>query len=167
MKSLIIRRLLAFCIDYAIIIAYALLLFGLSLGLNLNNEGLGPIIWQLIGFLSLTLPVFSYFFLMESSAIKATFGKQLLGIRVGSKGEVGQGNILIRNVLKFLPWELAHTGVHWVVYFSVVKQDPPIWVWFSLILPQVIVLGYVISMIFSKGERSFYDQLASTRISLK
>jgi len=68
------------------------------------------------------------------------------------------------NILKFLPWEIAHIGVHWIVYYSNTGTDIPIWVYALLILPQIVVFGYFISLIIYKGEYSFYDKIANTKV---
>jgi len=85
MKNLIFRRLAAFSLDYLIIAAYALLLFGSSKVLNLKEMALTPISGQLLGFFSLTLPVFFYFFLTEKSKSRATIGKRVMNISITSK----------------------------------------------------------------------------------
>lgn len=165
MYVLFFRRVLAFCIDYAIIIAYALLLFLVStllttyFSIDLNMGA--PVKNQLLAFFLLTLPVFLYFYLSEIGARRATFGKRALRIKVSSNG-----NIFLRNLLKFLPWEVAHIGVHQVVFYDQQQLETPIWVWILLILPQIIVLIYLMSTFLSKGKKSVYDQIAKTRIEL-
>jgi len=74
--------------------------------------------------------------------------------------------IFFRNILKFLPWEIAHLGVHWMIYYSGIERAAPIWLWIALILPQIIVLGYFLSIVWYKGESSFYDKIANTRVVL-
>ena len=92
------RRILAALVDYLIIVVYALVLFSITITLfpleELSNNN--PISGQLIGLLSLTLPVFLYFILMESSKYKASLGKLALNIKVNSK----TGSVLKRNVFK-------------------------------------------------------------------
>ena len=164
MKNLIFRRLAAFSLDYLIIAAYALLLFGSSKVLNLKEMALTPISGQLLGFFSLTLPVFFYFFLTEKSKSRATIGKRVMNISITSKTEKTKPKILYRNILKFFPWEVAHIGVHWIVFFSKSENDEPIWVWFLLILPQIIMIAYLLSIIISKGESGIYDNISNTKI---
>lgn len=164
MSKLIGYRILAFCLDYLIVIVYAMLLFGISIIIDVGQ--LTPFVGQLIGFLTLTLPVYLYFFLMERSSLAATIGKKIMNISVHADTENNSQKIFIRNFLKFLPWEIAHIGVYWIIYYSKVDISPPFWVWFALILPQVIVLGYIISIFLYKGETSFYDKIANTRIEI-
>jgi uncharacterized RDD family membrane protein YckC len=170
MNSLLFRRVLAFMIDYCIIISYAVLLFLASTLLknsfevNLNFDS--PLKNQVLGFFSLTLPVFLYFFLSEKGVHKATLGKRILHLKVSAaKGR--KEHLLLRNFLKFLPWEIAHMGVYHVVYYEQLEQPISIWIWCALIIPQVMVVGYFISCIRSKGQRSMYDTIAGTQLSLK
>ena len=166
MKKLIYRRIVAFAIDYLVIIGYALLLFGFTKILNLRDFAFSPISGQLIGFASLTLPVFLYFFLMERGVSRATLGKRIMNISIELPSDNSNSKIFLRNVLKFLPWEIAHTGVHWIVYCSNSGNEVPIWVYLLLILPQIIMLVYFISMMITRGASSIYDNLADTRIKL-
>ena len=54
------RRLLAFSIDYLVIAVYGLLLFGIATLVGVGKHS--PFIGQLVGFITLTLPIFLYFF---------------------------------------------------------------------------------------------------------
>lgn len=173
MNKLLTRRFIAFGIDYTLILFYAGLLFLSSLlfqFLTAKQLGeTGPMNGQLIGFFLLTLPVFLYFFLSEKSKQKGTIGKRITKIQV----EIAENKtsttkqLFIRNFLKFLPWEIAHTGVHWVLFYSRNNEEPPFWVYTLLILPQLAIIFYLITIIMSKGRRSFYDKLAGTKISFK
>ena len=166
MKILILRRFTAFCLDYLIIAAYALFLFGVTKVLNSKELDLTPISGQLLGFISLTLPMFFYFYLREKSKSRATIGKKIMNISICSQSEGAKPKILLRNILKFLPWEIAHTGVHWIVFYSKYENDVPIWVWILLIIPQVIMVVYLVSIITSKGESGIYDKIANSKIKV-
>ena len=166
MKKLVFRRLAAYSIDYIIIATYALLIFGITTIMNSKELSFKPFSGQLVGFFSLTLPVFFYFFLMEKGRNRATIGKRIMSLCVSSKTEDAEPRILLRNILKFLPWEIAHTGVHWIVFYSKSQKDVPIWVWFVLTLPQVIIIVYLVSIIMSKGESGIYDSISNTKIKI-
>ena len=163
------KRILAFLFDYLLIAAYAALLLGLSLVVlggkeHLPELGSRPVYGQLIGALSLTLPVFVYFFLSESGYRRATIGKRCLGIKVEVDELYPAKGVLARTIFKLLPWEVAHTGVHWLLYFFNRAEDVPPWVWVLLLLPQAMVMYYGITILLSKGESSLYDRIAGTRI---
>ncbi|AXT20064.1 hypothetical protein D7030_02790 [Flavobacteriaceae bacterium AU392] len=163
---MILKRIYAYLIDYLIILIYAGLLFLLTLLIykliGKSPKPQGPIIGNLISFFTLTLPVFLYFYLYESSYKKATLGKQKLKLIVLNNSKK---NILIRVVFKIIPWEIAHFGIHWSVFYSTQNSDIPLWNWIVLISPQVIVLIYFISIIISKGTASIYDRIAKTKIA--
>lgn len=171
--KLLFRRILAFLIDYLLITGYAMfLLVTALLVVRLTGGEMtapDPVNGQLIGFFTLTLPVFLYFYLMESGKRRATFGKSKMGLVVRIPQQTGvQGpGIFIRNLLKFLPWEVAHTGVHWIVYYSLMEQYPPVWVYVVLILPQLTILLYFLSMVLSGGDSTLYDRAARTRVILQ
>ena len=146
---------------------YAVLLFLVSTLLTNNfdiNLNFGsPFKNQILGFFSLTLPIFLYFYLSEKSGRNATVGKRTMKLKVIS----GNGNVFLRNFLKFLPWEIAHMGVYQVVFYDQQQLDTPIWVWCLLIIPQIIVFGYFLSILFSKGKAGIYDRVSGTQITLK
>jgi uncharacterized RDD family membrane protein YckC len=167
MTKTLTHRILACIIDYGIIAAYATLLFlvaNLFFSIFDWRPGNNPIIGQLIGFFMLTFPVVTYSYLTEKSNWRGTVGKKLQKLIVLTDQNKSAKNILIRNVLKFLPWELAHTGVHWTMYYNSNGIETPLWTWVILILPQVFVLGYFVSILISKGESSIYDKISNTKI---
>jgi len=173
MNRLLTRRLIAFSIDCLLILFYAGLLFLSSLLIQyLSTKQLAepsPLYGQLIGFFSLTLPVFLYFLISEKSRQKGTIGKRISNIQVemvGNRPATTQ-QLFIRNFLKFLPWEIAHTGVHWVLFYSRNNEQTPFWVYALLIVPQLAAIFYFITIILTKGNGSFYDKIAGTKISLK
>ena len=170
MKSIRNQRLFAFFIDCTIIMIYAGSLFGIVTlfqnGADQNIPLLSPVKGQLIGFLTLTLPAYLYFVLLENSALFATTGKRIMGLKVvnekDEKATVKQ--ILIRNLLKLGPWELAHFGVHWIIYYTNLNIAPPIWVMMALVIPQIIIVIYFISMFYNKDSRTFYEIVSGTKV---
>ena len=127
-------------------------------------ESLSNVQAQLVGFFSLTVPVFLYFFLTESGNQNATVGKRFFKIKVKSHSISRKASVFKRNLFKFLPWEIAHVGVHWLFFYSSQNIEIPVWVWLLLILPQVTVIIYIISIIISKGKSSVYDNIGGTQI---
>lgn len=162
MKTVSIKRLLAFCVDYLILSVYGLLLFIIVWHTGLASFIDTPWMAQLVGFTCLTLPVFLYFVLFESSARKATLGKSIFHLIVKSDTT---GAIIKRNILKFLPWEIAHTGIHWLFYYNRLGQEPPYWVFVLLICPQIMACFYVLKIFQTKGNKSWYDIWAETKVT--
>lgn len=167
--KLVKKRILAFIVDYLLIITCALLLvlivtiiFPAS---DFTSDAYNPIKGQIIGFLSLTYPVFLYSFMTENSSKHATLGKRSQKLRVKTNPNTRRGSILRRNILKYLPWEIAHTGIHWLFYYNSLSLEIPIWVWGMLILPQITIIVYVVSLFYTKGSQSMYDINSQTRIS--
>jgi uncharacterized RDD family membrane protein YckC len=160
--KLTIKRGLAFLIDYCIIATYGLMLFGgvmvAQALFQFEIPVLSPVSGQLLGFISLTFPVLLYFFLSEKGKHQGTIGKRILKIRVDGD------YLLLRSILKFIPWEIAHAGVLWLFYYENAGIETPIWVWILLLLPQLLVVIYFITLLAYKGEQSVYDKIAHTRV---
>ncbi|HTG92505.1 MAG TPA: RDD family protein, partial [Pyrinomonadaceae bacterium] len=80
------KRLLAFAIDFILIAAYILVLFGIGTStMRITSELVvlaSPWTKDLLAFLVLILPVILYFALQESSQRQATWGKRRVGIKV-------------------------------------------------------------------------------------
>lgn len=162
---MILKRIFAYTIDYFLIILYAVLLFLLNYAIHkLLDKPLEqhPITANLIGFFTLTLPVFLYFFLYESSSKKGTIGKQKMKIQVQNNTK---RNVFIRVFFKIFPWEMAHFGIHWAMYYDTNGMEIPLWNWVVNILPQILVVFYFITILISKGHSSFYDRIAKTKLT--
>jgi uncharacterized RDD family membrane protein YckC len=103
--DLILRRAAAYLLDIALLFV---LLMPLGF-LATRTLGLEPTtgfeVW-LAAVLSFSVPVWAYFTLSDSSRGGATLGKRLLGVRVTPR--IPRLRALGRNVLKLLPWEIAH-----------------------------------------------------------
>ncbi|MEM9856914.1 MAG: RDD family protein [Bacteroidota bacterium] len=163
---MIFKRIVAYLIDCLIIFFYATLLFTVN---YLTHQLLGkpfeahePIKGHIISFFTMTLPVFLYFFLFEiDRKRRGTLGKQVMKLEVVNNSTK---NVFTRVLLKLLPWEIAHFGMHWSTHYYSQGVEAPIWVWFINILPQILVLLYLISLIYTKGTTTIYDRLAKTKI---
>jgi len=126
-----VRRIAAFGVDWVVVALWGAVLFLAVMvstgarGLNMSN----PWIAQGIGLLLMTVPVTLYFALSESSRLQATLGKRLFRLNVsGMTGDrLPLSRSLLRNVVKFLPWECGHTVAHQL--FHAGDGDVPFWVW--------------------------------------
>lgn len=166
--ELFYRRVTAGLIDYGIIFIYAIGLYILStvlISLQLPMKIIHPIQGQLIGFSTLTLPVFLYFIFFERFANGASIGKKAMNIKVALNKNCSHAFIK-RNILKLLPWEVAHLGVHWLLYYERSPYDVAIWIWAALIIPQIVVIFYFLSILKSKGKQSIYDSWAGVEVSM-
>jgi len=166
-----LKRIAAFGIDYCIIAAYGGFLFYVSLQLDnvfhlfewFANQ---PVRAQVIGFLTLTFPVFLFFVLFERSLWQATPGKLILKLKVVS-AEYGKAPLYclaIRNGIKFIPWEVAHGAVHWSFYYVNQGSDIP----FFLILingaAMTLALLYVVLIFIRSDNRTLYETWSGTRV---
>ena len=159
------RRVKAFLIDYVLLLLYASLLFLVTWALNGGElQPMTPLKGQLIGFFTLTLPLFLYFTLLEGGARNATIGKRVMSISVRNKegGRPALQQVVIRNLVKFLPWEIAHTFVHQLFHYLRTGQEVPLGIGVGLVVPQAVVLLYIITPLWQSQKQSIYDRVAKT-----
>jgi uncharacterized RDD family membrane protein YckC len=113
----IITRGVAYLLDCAIVFglfaALQLLVFSpLRSMIGIDEEWFhSGVQTQIYTLTTISLPVWLYFALTESSPWQATVGKKMLGLRVvdSDRGErIRLGRALIRTFVKLLPWEIAH-----------------------------------------------------------
>lgn len=114
--SLIARRVAAYAIDVAI--AYGIFL-AIQTAISPLRKHLEPR-WMASAthfegyvVLTISLPVWCYFALSESSPWQATLGKRLLGLRVTdvAGNRIGIGRAFLRTAVKLLPWDLSHLTI--------------------------------------------------------
>lgn len=114
--GIIARRAAAYSIDVAI--AYGMFLV-IQTGISPLRSRLDPK-WMASApsfegyiLLTISLPIWCYFALSESSPWRATVGKRLLGLYVtdtaGSR--LGVGRAFLRTAVKLLPWDLSHLTI--------------------------------------------------------
>lgn len=169
--SSLLPRTVAFALDYIIIAAYLLAIVApLSLAGNYFVPDVvaavfgTPLSGQLMGFVLVTLPVTLYFAMQEAGPAQATWGKRRAGLHVGTVdgGRMTFTRSLGRTVLKFVPWELAHTCI-WHV--SVTNEPPSSIFWAGITLVWVLVGANVISVATSKRRQALYDRVAGTMVA--
>lgn len=160
------KRLIAYLIDYLVMMCYGAALFGVAVGLGLDAKISSPWTAHATAFLTLTLPVVLYFSLSESSRWRATIGKRAMGLQVVSQNlqAISFFRALARNLLKFLPWEIAHFGVHWCFYYNRQGIELPGWVWVPIIFAQLLALAYLVSIVVNSGHRGLYELGSGTRV---
>lgn len=116
--------------------------------------------WNLV---TVSLPVWLYFILLEKSARQATWGKRIMGLSVVSNREerIGSAQSFTRTLLRLLPWEITHIALT-DFYFN---PEPVINT--GLYTANIIIIFYVIVFIASKGTLSFHDMLSKTTVVRK
>ena len=163
------RRAGAFALDYIIILGY---LLGLTLLLFLVNRLFNVNEWlfttdriraQFVAFLLVTLPVTLYFAISESSPRQATWGKQRLKLKVTvhNRERITFWRALERTLLKFIPWELAHTLI-WQIVFS--PQPDSVWINYGFVLVYLLIGLNLISLVLTKTRQTLYDLITNTYV---
>lgn len=165
-KQIALRRFLAFGIDWLVIAIWGGVLFGIVMLIFSGNppNPSGPWKAQAIGFFAMTLPVVFYFSICEYSSWRATPGKRIMRLRVvGLKTDrIPFSRILLRNAIKFLPWEIGHLLANQAIFSS--SSSTPNWLIVPMILSLAIPLWWV-STIYLRGE-SPYDRISGISITL-
>ena len=166
------RRLVAFLLDYLIIVAYIVLLGGVNYGIILSGRVLvpispvlaSPVVQDAVAFLTLILPVILYFALQEGSPRGVTWGKRKVGIRVVSAtgAELTRKQALVRSLLGFLPWQIAHTSIYHVEGWPLAPERPTPLVMVGFALVHALVGTCLLSALVSKSHRTPYDWVAGS-----
>ena len=117
---------------------------------------------NLVGFVTLIVPITIAAAGFEGATRHATPGKRALRIRVTSaEGAPGFVRSLARNAIKYaLPWELAHTAV-----FALVGSagQTPVWVAVVLGAAYVVPIGSLV-LLLTTG-RALHDRVARTGVA--
>lgn len=170
-RASITKRMFAFLIDYIVIIFFIVLSFVISYLLNQFFS-----FWKLLeeqyiarhitSFLLLSLPVFLYFFLSEKGKNQATLGKRVMDLQVTNTegGKAKSKCIMLRNLFKFMPWELAHLILH-ISFPSIVQGKESIFFQIALVIPLILILIYLLSIFIRKDSRSTYELWSGTEVN--
>jgi len=165
------KRLLAYLVDLLVIYLYIFVLFASSMGVNEifpfhHLMAKSYVLRHGISFLSLSLPVFLYFFLSEAGPKGATLGKRLMKLKVVPNpfGTISKKDLAIRNMLKFLPWEWAHTFIHLNPDFLTSGQASTPALIVGYIFPVAIMVVFVIMIFFSSKHLAPYERWSNTRV---
>ena len=158
--------LFAFAADWFVVVLWGGLICG---AVMIANGGKPPQLgspWagQAMSFLTMTVPFTLYFALSESSAMRASLGKRVLGLVVSREtgGRLSFGSALLRNAVKFTPWEFGHTVV-WQGVFSG-EGGFPAWVWGPVFIAFVGPVWWLVALI--RTGRTPYDRWAFARVAI-
>ena len=158
------KRMIELLFDYLFILAYlALLFFGSMLFYIIFFNGIPEfteIQSQWIAFFTSVLPITILFTFLDY-AKNGSFGKAKAGLELVYQKKTVQAS-LIRNIIKFLPWQLGHMGTIHGFYSNF--DGLSIILSISATLLAVVLL---VMTMFRKDKRHLGDLLAHTQVQLK
>ena len=164
-RSCAVRRLAAFAIDWLMLALWGGMLFGAVMLATDGNpqRPAGPLQAQAIGFGAMTLPFVLYFALLERSPWHATVGKRLVGLVVfRPSGEpLSLARALLRNTIKFTPWEFGHTLAQQLSFAS--RETMPLWLWGPAVAATIGPVWWIASSMIAGSAP--YDRWADVHVA--
>ncbi len=167
--SSIFRRLVAYIIDILVVFLLLVSLLQLAVFVPLRSMVIGSADWFRSGWhteaytwLTISLPVWLYFILFESSSWKATPGKRLMRLQTVDSTSGGRINFLrslLRTVIKLLPWELAHftNNIPVPMWYD---PNPTFRIGFAIV--PLLVLVYLVVASLTRHRQAPHDLAATT-----
>ena len=157
------QRFLSLFFDYLIILVYLIILFGITFSFYYLVFGKLPELTelqsQLIALLTSIVPVTIFCTYREAKKPYATPGKKKVGlIVIYDKNPVISS--LIRNFLKFLPWQLAH--------FSIIRgmfegfESTTVLITYILSISLLII--YILMALIRKDHRHIPDLVSKSKV---
>lgn len=156
------QRFIALLIDWLCISAYLILLFGIMQLVYLVAFNGIPAFsnWQtqLIATLASVLPVIILLSILEGGSRASTFGKRVKKIKVFYPDHP-KIRSAVRNIAKFLPWQLGHMGVIHGMYHD--------FNWLAMVyitISMFLAFLYIIMVLVRQDHRHLADLLAGTTV---
>jgi len=171
-RNLALRRLLAFLVDYGVMVLFVAVLSvaGFAIRSQLGVTSSVPtfqqrLLAQALVFATVILPIMLYFAVSESSRWQATIGKRVLRLQVTDDhgGRSPLLRTLLRAVVKFAPWELAHTGI-WHVPGTPFVSEPAAFS-YGIWITAALLAGWWFASIWLGDGRTPYDRIAGTVVT--
>ena len=158
------KRMIELLFDYLFILAYLALLFlGSMLFYIIFFKGIPEyteIQSQCLVFFTSVLPITLLFTFLDYTK-NGSFGKAKAGLQLVYKKKTVQTSLL-RNTIKFLPWQIGHMGT---IHGFYSEFD-----FLSIILsclPTLLAVVLLAMMVFRKDKRHLGDLIAHTQVQLK
>ena len=158
------KRMIELLFDYLFILAYLALLFlGSMLFYTIFFNGIPEfteIQSQCLVFFTSVLPITLLFTFLDYTK-NGSFGKAKAGLQLVYKKKTVQSS-LIRNAIKFLPWQIGHMGtIHGFYsefdFLSIILS----------FLATLLAVALLAMMVFRKDKRHLGDLIAHTQVQLK
>jgi hypothetical protein len=107
------------------------------------------------------VPYLTYLVIAESGPTHATLGKRRVGVMVTSVdgNEPGRGSIVVRNLIKVLPWQLGHMGTMRLIS-SIDPPPPAIWFEAASLLVLALMVGPVLF-----GRPGIHEIVSGSRVT--
>lgn len=157
------RRFSALLIDWVLILLYGALLLGGFLAFYFWRYQEIPLVTEtsshLLAFFTMTLPVVLYCTWSEAHPPYMTSGKRKQQMEVHHQRAPLRGSI-IRNIGKFLPWQLGHMSV----IRGMFQGFEGVFVWVTYGLAIFLPILYIGMVLFRKDHRHLPDLLAGTKV---
>ncbi len=156
------QRFIALLIDWLCISTYLILLLGIMqliywLAFN-GTPAFSNGQTQLIATLTSVLPVIILFSIMEGGSRASSFGKRIKRLKVSYPDHPIMRST-IRNIAKFLPWQLGHMGVIHGMYHDFN------WLAITFIsISMLLAFLYIIMVVIRRDHRHVADLLAGTTV---
>lgn len=154
------QRIIELFVDYVCILIYLLILLGVSLGIFFGVSGniptFGEAHSQMIALFASVLPIVLIFSILDYK--KGSIGKRKARLKIYFKNK-NLGSSLIRNIIKFLPWQLAHIGVIHGVY-----SNFDLWAVALACAGMALAFILLIMGLMRKDKRHLGDLIAGTQV---
>lgn len=159
-----LRRLMAFAIDWLVLVLWGGALFGVVALVANGNPPRAASPWQgqLVGLLAMTIPFMLYFALSESSPTRASLGKRVSGLSVATHtgGRLSLFSAVARNTIKFIPWECGHTVAQQAAFSE--DRGLATWVWAPAAVAFLCPVWWVLAIVMTA--QAPYDRWTSVRV---
>jgi hypothetical protein len=68
----------------------------------------------------------------------------------------------LRSLLKFLPWQIAHTSIYHIPGWPLYPETPSIWVTLGLTTSMTLALFYALYLLYNTNHQTPYDWVTGT-----
>ena len=158
------KRMIEFLFDYLFILAYLLILFlGSMLIYIIFFNGIPEfteIQSQCLVFFTSVLPITLLFTFLDYTK-NGSFGKAKAGLQLVYMKKTVQASLL-RNTIKFLPWQIGHMGTIHGFY-----SEFDFLSFILSFLATLLAVALLVMMVFRKDKRHLGDLIAHTQVQLK
>ena len=157
---MLLRRLRALLGDVVLVLPWVAFAGAVGLGLRVVDAApTTPVGRDALAFVTLVGPTTVTAAWLESGPRRATPGKRWAGLQVVGLdgGTLPRHTALLRSVVRFLPWQLAHTAVFHLVDGS----TSPAWFAVSVAAQATVLLSWVL---VARDGRALHDRVTGARV---